>query len=376
MNNLDLLIQLVEQNSHSYSKAGVDAVGAIVESELPFMKTTRYRHESMGDLLVFTSEEQVEGEDKIILSGHSDTVFPPDTEFKVIQKGDKLHGPGTQDMKAGLVTIIRVLQKLHKEGKLKNITFTLIPDEEAGTKAHLDVLLNEVYPQFEIGLVFESSTEYNDNGAFLPMKRTLVTERKGGGLAFFDVTSKGGHAGVLTQRKDRISSVEEACYIALELEKLANYDEGTTLNPGKICGGIAGNVIAYECKLEADYRVVTVEEEQRIVNALNTIAETPYRDGTSTKLTLKFNRPPMVPTKRTPELVELAQNVANALNMEIVTEKRGGFSDGNDISSKGVTVLDGFGPHGNGEHSLDEFVYLSAIQPSIDYSYEFLTTLL
>jgi len=38
-------------------------------------------------------------------------------------------------------------------------------------------------------------------------------------------------------------------------------------------------------------------------------------------------------------------------NIQLSTEKRGGVSDANIISSQGVVTLDGWGPYGDGDHT-------------------------
>jgi len=47
-------------------------------------------------------------------------------------------------------------------------------------------------------------------------------------------------------------------------------------------------------------------------------------------------------------------------------EQRGGVSDANIIASQGVTTLDGFGPFGDGDHTVNERALKSSFEQRIE----------
>jgi Acetylornithine deacetylase/Succinyl-diaminopimelate desuccinylase and related deacylases len=70
---------------------------------------------------------------RVLLIGHMDTVFEPSSPFqKFTREGDTATGPGTSDMKGGIVVMLSALKALHKAGELEgaSITVFLTGDED------------------------------------------------------------------------------------------------------------------------------------------------------------------------------------------------------------------------------------------------------
>ncbi len=375
MQDLELLIKLVEQNSYTYNKAGVDAVGNLIKAELSFMNIQEFQHEKVGDMILFSSPKTDTTKPKILLCGHSDTVHKEEDSFPVERKGNKLFGPGTQDMKSGLVTIIQILQNLYKIQKLENVDFLLVPDEEAQS-IHFRKKMDQLYKKYDIGLVFEASTSNIDGEKYSPKSRSVVTGRKGAGVVNVKITGPGGHSGVLDKREDRMNAIEEAAHIILKVEEIADYKKRTTLNIGIIKGGSYSNVISTDCEIILDYRTVTKKEEKRVLSELKKLEQQTQFKKTKIEVTKISSKPPMEETTKSIELLEKLKAIAKQQGIKIKKELRGGASDGNEMSVTGMVVLDALGPQGDGEHSRDEFVYIDSIAPSIELNLNFLKTLL
>ena len=366
MNQTELLITLVNQNSFTQNKKGVDVVGNIVRKELSFMNIRRYAHKTFGDLLVFSSKKNDPKRPMILLSGHSDTVHSPSSDIKTIRKGNTLYGAGTDDMKGGLVVIIEILKSLNTLGKLSNVTFTLTPDEEMSSNAHKNTLA-KIYKKQDFALVYEGSKTFYNN-KYSTKKRSVVIGRKGFGGAEFEIKAPGGHSGVIREKSRRISAIQEAANKVIQIEALANYAKGTTTNPGVISGGTVLNAIAQNCKIVADYRVMTGEERIRIRKDYENLAKKNFIKGTSTKLNWLYDIPPMQTTKEIKRFGDLAVKIGRSLGMKIELEQRGGGSDANQIAQFGAAVIDGLGPQGGRDHSIEEFLFIDSIKPSVDLS--------
>ncbi|MBN1916031.1 M20/M25/M40 family metallo-hydrolase [Candidatus Dojkabacteria bacterium] len=376
MEKLELLKKLLNQNSFTRNKAGVDKVGLIVQKELPFMNKKVFSSKRFGDLILFRSKIFTNESKKVLLAGHSDTVHRPGLRFPTVQKGNKLYGPGTNDMKGGLLVIIEVLKNLYSENKLRNISFILIPDEEMGSNAHKKKL-EYIYKEHDIGLVYEASGCPNTKlHNFTPLKRSVVTARKGFGGAVFTISAPGGHSGVLTKRNERISAIQEAAHKILEIEKLADYQKETTTNCGVIKGGTVLNSIASSAEITADYRISTEEERTRVRREYEKIAQKDFIRGTSTKLKWLYDILPMTPTAQTNKLLMIAKEIGKNLHIEVNEEKRGGASDANHLSQYNMIVLDGMGCQGDNDHTAKEFLYINSIQKSIDFSRKFIEKLI
>ena len=102
-----LLQEVVDTDSGSYDKAGVDAVGARFERFFADhgIRTVREAHAMFGDAIHVFADDTPSNEKPVVLMGHRDTVFPKgEVERRPFRiEGGRAYGPGVADMKAGLV---------------------------------------------------------------------------------------------------------------------------------------------------------------------------------------------------------------------------------------------------------------------------------
>ncbi|EPN47624.1 peptidase, M20/M25/M40 family protein, partial [Pseudomonas syringae pv. actinidiae ICMP 18807] len=115
-----LLQRLVDTDSNSYDKAGVDAVGDLLTAQLQAdgISVERIPVEGFGDVLL---AELPGGPGKpVLLLGHRDTVFPKGTTAirGYTNDSELAYGPGVADMKGGLVLNCFALKALKRIGPL------------------------------------------------------------------------------------------------------------------------------------------------------------------------------------------------------------------------------------------------------------------
>jgi len=95
---------------------------------------------------------------QLVLTGHYDTVFPKDFHFQkpIRVDDDTINGPGTADMKAGLMVMLTALEALERSDKAKNIGYNILmsPDEEIGSPGS-GALLAELGKRSHVGLTYE-----------------------------------------------------------------------------------------------------------------------------------------------------------------------------------------------------------------------------
>ena len=134
MRYLQDLEKICKINSFTNNKAGVDAVGEHMQKwleELDF-KTEIYKRTNIGDHLLFLSAK-TDG-DKILLLGHNDTVFPEGVFEEFTQDEEWIYRAGVCDMKGGNYVALEALRNVKKkQGKIHNIDFLLVSDEETGS---------------------------------------------------------------------------------------------------------------------------------------------------------------------------------------------------------------------------------------------------
>ncbi|MEF2098413.1 M20 family metallopeptidase [Bacillus sp. CFBP9009] len=347
-----LLKELVNIDSGSYHKEGVDKVGHLIRRKFEDlgMHVKVHRQTEFGDHLDIKYKE--DSEPKIIIIAHMDTVFPEGEAekrpYKII--GDKAYGPGVSDEKASHVSVLYALKALKENGSeaYKNVHVIFNSDEEVGSRTS-KAIIKEAALDKDFSLVVESGRP-NDG---------VVTERKGIGRFIFDVKGKSAHAGVEPERGR--SAIEEIAHKVIKLQKLNDYEEGLSVNVGLIEGGISSNTVAPEAKAQVDVRVKNMKQAEEITKKITEIANEEKVTGTETELTGRIGRPPMEKVEGTEELLNVIKAAGEELGMSISEVSTGGGSDAAYTSTEGVPTVDGMGPLGEFSHSeTDEYVDLNS----------------
>jgi glutamate carboxypeptidase len=348
---------LVNIDCGSYTPAGVNQVADAVAESLAELGASieRIAHQpaagepQLGDLVV----GHLSGDGpRVLLIGHMDTVFDPGTAaerpFKV--SGDRAMGPGTSDMKGGLLAGLHALAALQAAGTRPAVTFVANPDEEIGSifsTPHIRRLAGE----HDAALVLESARATGE----------IVSARKG--IADLEVTFSGraAHAGVEPE-KGR-SAILAAARQVVAIHELNGRWPSVTLNAGVIAGGTRPNVVPASCRLQLDLRAATrIEFEQAMAEVERMVAE-PSLDGVGAELGRMALHPVMERTPAAARLAELAIAIAAELGFTLRDTSTGGASDANTTSHAGLPSLDGLGPIGGDDHSADEWLDLGSVVP-------------
>jgi len=296
-----------------------------------------------------------DGARRILLLGHSDTVWPVGTIRRLPCRieGDRLTGPGSFDMKYGDVQALWGL-RLVTEGRLgagKTFVFFGNSDEEVGSPTSRPII-ERLARDAECVLVLEPAV--GPEGA-------IKLWRKGIGIYHLDVDGIASHAGADPEQGR--SAILELAHQVVDLQGLNNAATGTTLNVGVIRGGTRANVVAAGAEAEIDLRVRTSEEarlaHERILNRPTFVA------GTTVHVRGGLNRPPMEESAGAHRLYALAKRIAAEEGFALPAGGTGGGSDGNFTAALGVPTLDGLGAVGDGGHADHEHVRVSAIAPRL-----------
>ncbi len=358
MRYLEDLEKICKINSFTQNKKGVDRVGNQMREwleEIGF-KTEVHERALIGNHLLFLSPK-TEGE-KILLLGHNDTVFP-EGKFEEFREDDNwVYGAGVCDMKGGNIVALEALREIYREnGKIENIDFLLVSDEESGSDDSKFLTL-KIAKDYDYCFVFEAGGENLE----------VVTGRKGVGTFTITVEGRASHAG--TSYTKGINANLEASYKLIELTKLTNLKVGTTVNVGMINGGIGANTISPSCELKVEIRYKSNSERDRLLKELNRITDKSFVEGTKSTLDGLIQRDVMEPTERQIELISKLEKITDT---KILTEQRGGVSDANHVSSCEVVTLDGFGPFGDGDHTVRERALKSSFNSRIELMSKILT---
>jgi glutamate carboxypeptidase len=341
---LDALERLVLAESPSFDKARCDACADQV-ADLFLQRTgvtaVRHRRQDRGDHLEIRLGEGVE---PIVLLCHHDTVWPEGTlarlPFRV--DGDRVTGPGSYDMKAGIVEAAFALAVAKPN---RPVVVLSTSDEEIGSTSSR-TLIEETARKAVAVLVLEPAAS---GGA-------IKTARKGIADFILEVDGRAAHAGVEPEKG--ISAIEELAHQVLALKALSDPASGTTINVGVVDGGTRPNVVAAHARAEIDVRFARAAEAERVVRAISDLQ--PRLAGARLRVSGGVDRPPMERSAGTIRLAGLAQRVAADIGFQLNETSTGGGSDGNFTAALGVATLDGLGPDGGGAHADSEHLLVGS----------------
>ncbi|MCZ7525274.1 MAG: M20/M25/M40 family metallo-hydrolase [Acidimicrobiia bacterium] len=257
-----------------------------------------------------------------------------------------LAGPGTYDMKGGLVQMLFALRAVAEEGlELPALPVVLVnADEEQGSREST---------RWVRALACRSVRAFVLEPSFGSEGR-LKTARKGVGRFRLRVRGTAAHAGIEPERG--VSAVLEISHQIQSLFDLNDVERGITVNVGTVDGGLHPNVVAPEASADVDVRVLTEEDAREVEKAIHGLR--PVHDGITLEVEGGFRRPPMEPTARNRALWEAARGIAEDLGLPLGEATVGGASDGNTASLYTAT-LDGLGAVGRGAHAVDERVVVA-----------------
>jgi len=360
-----LLKLLVETESPSHNKVAVDRVGVIVAEEARKLgaQVEIIPNEETGDHVLCrfialsgasrqASAVEASGKDGILLLCHMDTVFPLGTLPKIPYREaeGKIFGPGTLDMKAGIVISLAAIEEARKNGMTRPVTLLCTSDEEIGSltsREHIERLAKES----ALVLVLEGGL----------VDGSLKTWRKGVGEFWVNVHGRAAHAGG-DHEKGR-SAIEEMAHQVIFIQGLTDYSKQTTLNVGVIRGGTVSNVVPEEAVIQVDVRVMQPGEWERLKDEMKKLI--PVLDGTSIEVSGGLNRPPMPFDETMKSTFEKAKSIAMQIGIELKAGGTGGASDANFVAPLGIPVLDGLGAVGEGYHSEREYIFADSLEERV-----------
>lgn len=355
---VETLATLVAIDSGSDDVEGVTRVGDVVAERLTRAGFTVDRPSSAGAAPAVLARRTGDGPVRVLLCGHLDTVFPRGTASRrpfTIADG-RATGPGVSDDKGGLLAGIMALELLDTvttgdqpaAAALGDVTLVLTPDEEVGSPS-VRPLLAELARTHDVGLCLECAREDG----------RIVVARKGIADAVVEIHGREAHAGIEPERG--VSAAVEAAHVAVGLHAMNDRWSDVTVNVGVLRAGSRPNVVAGRGTVVADVRAASRESFDAAVEAMKSLTAVPTIHGARLELAFDNPAPPWAPDEATWRLAEAARRVAGDLGWELGFARTGGAADANLLAAAGLTVLDGLGPVGGGDHGEDEWLDLASV---------------
>lgn len=373
-----LLEKLVNINSGTHNLEGVRAVGKILMAELSDLGfTVRWvpmdQVERAGVLVAeHPCPQPGQCGKRMLLIGHMDTVFEKNSSFQTYTvNGHIATGPGTNDMKGGLVDMLFALKAMKAADVLRraDITIVLSGDEEAhGEPASIsrrDMIAAAHHS--DVALEFEGTPRLD--GVFYGSisRRSSVTWH-------ISATGETGHSsGIFSDSKGygaiyELARILDAFRSQLP-EPFLTYNVGmviggstVTVDPAGNNGTVTGkdNVIAPTAYASGDIRTISNEQTDRVEKKMQAIVAQ-HLPKTGATLSFGEGYPAMAPTPESRALLGLLNQANASLGFAAMPEldpmKRGA----GDISFVAGIVpgLAGIGATGEGAHAPGETIDLS-----------------
>ena len=376
--SVGFLENTVNINSGTHNIQGVKKVGMLYKTELDKLGfATRWiempnEMKRAGHLYA-----EIKGNvgKRLLLIGHLDTVFEPDSPVQTwIRKDTVAAGPGTNDMKGGNMIIIYALKALKEAGLLKDRQVIVIMhgDEESSGKpisvSRKDII--EAAQRSDIALCFETGTGMD----------YATIARRGSSSWSLTVKGKQAHSGGIFNKNTGAGAIYEASRIIHRF-----YDElqeqYLTFSPGIILGGtqvtmdstgtegtVSGktNIVPNATIVKGDLRFISEEQKNKAREKMRTIVKESLPQ-TEAEITFTDGIPAMSLTQGNLNVLNLLSKVSQDLGQGEVKAYDPGLRGAGDISfvAQYLDCLDGLGAMGGGAHAPSEFINLKTL-PAVE----------
>ena len=374
-----LLERLVNQNSGSLNLAGVEAVGRMMRAELeplgfevrwvPMAEAGRAGH------LIATHRGDGKGR-RMLLIGHLDTVFEPDSPFQRFRRIDAgtAEGPGIEDDKGGLVVMVAALRAMHRAGTLEDADIEIVltgDEEDVGNPVEIarrDLIAAGA--RADVALDFEGLAE--EDG-----RDVGTIARRSSGSWEIRATGQSGHSSRIFSEAAGNGAIYELARI-LAAFRAELPEPNLTFNVGLVAGGATAeldkdgiraaatgktNIIPPLAIARGDLRALSLEQQERVMAKMREIVGR-HLAGSEAQIAFDDGAyPPMAPTEASRALLARLNAVNRDLGLAAMGEldplKRGA----GDIGFVGHLLpgLIGLGVAGDGSHAPGETVDLASL---------------
>jgi glutamate carboxypeptidase len=285
------------------------------------------------------------GSRRLLLLGHVDTVISHGSHGPLRRAGDRLYGPGTADMKGGVILSLGVARALAAMPELfAEIGLLLVTDEEWRTHPFAHV---ERFAGYDACLCFEAGERTMDG------EEAVVVRRKAASTLRLTATGRASHSGSAPDkgRNALLALAEAALTIAAQHDP--DGPDRLSVVPTVMRSGGALNVVPAAGELVFDMRADRLGAFGRVVEAVPAEAF-----GATISPAVEREWPGMDTRAATEALLEHAGEM---LGTRIVGVPRGGASDASHFASTIPLTVDGLGPRGGGAHTPEEFALATSL---------------
>lgn len=283
----------------------------------------------------------------ILISAHSDTVFPHETDLTSEKRDGRVYGPGIGDNSLGTAAVWQLIEQLRDiqmVEDINNVGIGLVINSREEGLGNLDgmraIIESLPHERLKACIVIEAMAIGRVYHSGIAVRRLEISTQAAGGHSWL-------HFGQASAIHELVKICAEICRIEVPQEPR------TTFNIGMIHGGQSVNSIATSALCYLDMRSTTSEGLAELEVAVRTVLKDAQAEGFSVEVKTIGDRP--AGTLDTNHwLVEYALAAQRAVSIDATLEQ--GSTDANIILAKGIpAVVVGITQGGNA-HRLDEFI--------------------
>jgi glutamate carboxypeptidase len=371
--SISFLEQLVNVNSGTMNPEGVHKVADMLAPRFralgfqvrwaPMDEVHRAGH--------LIAEHPAPNGKRMLLIGHLDTVFEPDSPFqKWERKGNRAVGPGSTDIKGGDMVMLTALDAMQSAGVLKDASITVIltgDEERVGEPVSISRRdLIALAKQSDVALDFEGGSSRNgvDYGS---------TSRRSAIIWTLKATGATGHSSGIFHPSVGYGAIYEISRI-LDAFRQQLPEQGLTFNVGYVVGGSEAtvdatqtsgkfdgksNVIPPVAFASGDIRTISDEQTQRVEAAMTRIVSQ-HLAKTDASIEFQDGYPAMAATPGNRAILGVLNQVNRDAGFRQMEELDATDRGAGDISfiAKYVDSLAGMGATGGNGHREGEFIDL------------------
>jgi glutamate carboxypeptidase len=297
------------------------------------------------------------GKARILVIAHLDTVFGPGTAAKrpFSIEGNRAHGPGVGDEKAGVVNAIMALAVLHdlKFAGYSTLTVLIDDSEERGSPGST-ALINTLARQNQVELNMEPGDPPD----------ALTVWRKGSNNIRIEVSGRAAHAGMAPQ-DGRNAAVELIHQLGQVEREFPHSGDGITVNLTILKAGERTNIIPDQAEAVLNVRFRRPEEFDTVLARIEAGAKDVAVPDTHVTVTHESAYPPLTENGDIDALAQRAQRIYRELGKGLIMSGNGGASESALAMRAGIPALDGLGLVGGDFHTDHEWVDLDSLVPRL-----------
>ena len=288
----------------------------------------------------------------IIVTAHSDTVFPLDTDLTFTRSKDVIKGPGIGDNSLGVAGLFGLLWQLSEHDLTLPGDLWLVAnvcEEGLGDLKGIQAVVDRFRDIPLAYVILEGMALGQIYHRGLGVQRYRITARGPGGHSWVDY--------------GKASAIHEIASLVVSLCNLQlPEDPRTTLNVGKIKGGTSVNTIAAEASIELDLRSTDQDALKSLIQKVESIIRECDHSDMNFEAEIIGQRPAGEISKNHP-LIKSAIDVLRSYRIKPTLNI--GSTDANIPLSRGFPAVCVGLTTGGGAHTINEYIHTEPLQAGL-----------